>query len=370
MNRRDWIRASALAGAACMTRQAIADTSTTPSKRSSHGFLNLSINENQFGPSPKAITAMEEALGFAHEYPLNSQARLKAAIARREQVSPEQVILGAGSSDIIMGASAYFGQEGGNMISSDPSFAPLMMWAKKFGVEHVKIPWTSSYEVDLERIESSITDQTKVVYICNPENPVGTVIDPNTLYEFCKRVSQRVPVLIDEAYLDFAGESERLSMNRCVREGMQAIVLRTFSKAYGLGGMRVGYAIAPPQLSKDLAAFYVTGIGCGCSHVSLEAALAAYEDSFYLAKTRQRTQQARNYLCSFLSEKGYGHIPSQTTFVLTPVATDSQKLADAIFGGFNIKISPRKYYDQDFLRISVGTMSQMKRLTEALDFVL
>lgn len=371
MNRRDWIRASAVAGATCIARPLLANSpSMEAPQTSSHGYINLSINENQFGPSPKAVDAMRRTIQFAHEYPLDSQARLKKAISLKERISSEQVILGAGSSDIIMAASSYFGKDGGNMVSSDPSFAPLMMWAQKFGVQHIKIPWTSDYGVNLERIESSITPETKIVYICNPENPVGGVLDPDELYAFCKRVSKHVPVLVDEAYLDYAGDTERLSMAKCVREGMPVIVLRTFSKAFGLGGMRVGYAIASPALSKELADYYVTGIGCGCSHVSLEAALAAYQDDAWLAQTREQTRRAREGLCQYLTSKGYAYIPSHTTFLLVPVATDSQRLADAIFGAFNLKVSPRIYYGQSFLRISMGTPKQMQILTQALDLVL
>ncbi|MCH6258157.1 aminotransferase class I/II-fold pyridoxal phosphate-dependent enzyme [Puniceicoccaceae bacterium K14] len=373
MKRRDWIKNSSLAiGATYLSRASFGNEASAEkaSFESSHGFTNLSINENQFGPSPLAVKAIKDSSQYAQEYPLGGQARLKSTIARHEGVSVDQVILGAGSSDIIMGASSVFGLGGGNIVSSDPSFGPLMMWAKKFGIEHVKIPWTSNHGIDLEGIEKAITSETQVVYICNPENPVGTMAGTSELYEFCKRVSQRCPILIDEAYLDFAGDVDKLTMMRCVREGMPVIVLRTFSKAYGLGGMRVGYAVCQKELAAELSDYYVTGIGCGCSHVSLEAALAAYHDQDYLKSVRERTAEMRSQTISSLKEKGYEPIPSVTTFVLVPIEKDSKAVADAIFGGFGVKVSPRFYYEQNFLRISMGRPDQMAKLDKALKIIL
>lgn len=377
MKRRDWIKRSSLAigsaylgGSTLAKADTLVHSSNSSSPASSHGFTNLSINENQYGPSPKALEAIKQSAQFAQEYPLEGQERLKAAIARREGVGMDQVILGAGSSDIIMGAAAVFGIGGGNMVSSDPSFTPLMMWAQKFGVEHVKIPWSGNHHVDLKRIEESVTDETKIVYICNPENPVGTMVDTSELYEFCKRVSKRCPILIDEAYLDFAGDIDKLTMMNCVREGMPVIVLRTFSKAYGLGGMRVGYAVCQAELANTISKYYVTGIGCGCSHVSLEAALAAYQDQDYLRMVKEKTAVTRSETFEMFKSMGYDPIASVTTFLLVPIEKDSKAVADAIFGGFKVKISPRYYYDQNFLRISMGRDDQMDLLNRALKIVL
>ncbi|MBD5780529.1 aminotransferase class I/II-fold pyridoxal phosphate-dependent enzyme [Pelagicoccus sp. NFK12] len=371
MNRRDWIKSASIAvGAACVSQKAFAQDRTFTPIASSHGFTNLSINENQFGPSIKAISAIRSSLVYANEYPLEAQEKLKKLIAQREDVAPSQVILGAGSSDITMGAAGAFSSPGQNMVSSDPSFHPLMLWAEKFGVEHVKVPWTSDYQVDLTRIEESITEKTSLAYVCNPENPVGTLAQSGELYAFCKSVSEKCPVLVDEAYIDYAGDVDKLSMMRCVREGLPVIVLRTFSKAYGLGGMRVGYAVTSPELAAKISRYYVTGIGCGCSHTSLEAAIAAYQDQEWLAAVRRRTAESRDYLCKYYDSIGQFYIPSVTTFVLAPTKRNSQMVADAIFGAYNLKISPRKYFGQDYLRISMGTMEQMNKLTDALSFVL
>lgn len=371
MNRRDWIKSASIAvGATCVARKALANDLTFNSLASSHGFTNLSINENQFGPSIKAISAIKDSLVYANEYPLEAQDRLKKLIAKKENVSPSQVILGAGSSDITMGAATAFGSKGSNMVSSDPSFHPLMLWADKFGVEHVKIPWTKDHQVDLARIEESVTERTSLAYVCNPENPVGTVAHPQDLHEFCKRVSEKCPVLVDEAYIDYAGKVEELTMMRCVREGLPVIVLRTFSKAYGLGGMRIGYAVTSKEIASKLSEYYVTGIGCGCSHTSLEAAIAAYQDAGWLETVRRRTNESRNFLCNYFEGIGQAYIPSVTTFVLAPVQKNAKQVADAVFGAYNIKISPRSYFGQDYLRISMGRIDQMKRLTDGLSYLL
>lgn len=371
LTRRNWIKSASLAAtAACVSKTSRADYTPKLASTSSHGFQNLSINENQFGPSPKALEAIDKTAGFANEYPLESQERLRQLIAKSEGVAPNQVILGAGSSDITMGVSAALGEPGKNFVSSDPSFHPLMLWAEKFGVEHIKIPWSASHSVDLERIEKSVTPATNLVYICNPENPAGTLAAPSDLYAFCQRVSQKAPILIDEAYLEYAGDVSKLSMTCCVREGLPVIILKTFSKAYGLGGMRVGYAITTPELARKIEQYYVTGIGCGCSHTSLEAAIAAYKDQAWLASVREKTTQARKQLIAYYESIGQPYIPSVTTFILAPISKDSKQVSDAIFGAFNLKISPRLYFDQNYLRISMGTPQQMDTLIKALSYVI
>jgi histidinol-phosphate aminotransferase len=245
-----------------------------------------------------------------------------------------------------------------------------MLWAEKFGVEHVKVPWTSDYHIDLDRIEDSITEKTSLAYICNPENPVGTLAPSTELYSFCRSVSEKCPILVDEAYIDYAGDVDELSMMRCVREGLPVIVLRTFSKAYGLGGMRVGYAVTSPELAAKISRYYVTGIGCGCSHTSLEAAIAAYQDQAWLATVRRRTAESRAYLCNYYESIGQKYIPSVTTFVLSPTKQNAKMIADAIYGAYNLKISPRSYFGQDYLRVSMGRREQMNQLTDALSYVL
>ncbi|MDQ8203769.1 aminotransferase class I/II-fold pyridoxal phosphate-dependent enzyme [Pelagicoccus sp. SDUM812003] len=370
MKRRDWLKNASIAAGAAAFSPRILSGQEGGAASSARDFVNLSINENQFGPSPRAIAAAQANAKFGHEYPLETQDQLKRLIAAREKVRPSQVILGAGSSDVLMGMSNALGGRGGNIVSSDPSFGPLMAWAAKFGVEHIKVPWTENGEVDLERIERSITDETQIAYICNPENPVGTVISKSELAAFCRRVSERCPVLVDEAYLDFAGDADQLGMMDCVREGLPVVVLRTFSKAYGLGGMRVGYAVTSEELASRISQYYVTGIGCGCSRVSLEAAIAAYEDRDWLSQVRQRTNANRTEFCRFLRERELAYFSSSTTFVLFPVPVDSQRIADAVYGGFRIKISPRNYYDRNYLRVSIGTRQQMRDLQNALSYVL
>lgn len=347
----------------------------TPSKpdypQSSHGFINLGWNENQFGPSPKAKQAMMDAQPYAAEYPVEGQKRLQEVIARRERVAPEQVILGAGSADLLCGlANSLWQEKGDNIVSSEPTFAILTGMTRKFGLEHIQVPWTKDYGVDLAGLEAAITPQTKVVYICNPENPTAVALDPARLRDFCKRVSKRCMVLIDEAYLDFAGNADELGMTSCVRDGLDVVVLRTFSKAYGLAGMRVGYAVGPAERLKTISDFYMTGIGLGCSYLSIEAALAAYQDRKYIDFIREQNTSARAALCAYLDQKGLRYASSSASFVFIPVDRDAKQLSDAILGAFNVQISPRFYYDQHFIRISMGRPDQMEQLIKALDYVL
>ena len=246
----------------------------------------------------------------------------------------------------------------------------MSMMAEKVGSTLKKVPHNSAHAIDLNALKDAVTDKTGLIYICNPENPTGSLLDPVELKAFCKEMSQKCPVVVDEAYIDYAGDAEKLSMIPLVKEGYPVVVTRTFSKGCGLGGMRVGYAVATPELAKGIGSQYVTGIGCGASRLSIEAALAAYADVDHTKKVYKGNAQARDQIMTQLQNLGLDPIPSKGGFVLVPVEKDSKALADGIFYSSKVKISPRNYYGQNYLRISTGRPDQLAQLESGLKLVL
>ncbi|MBC2606688.1 pyridoxal phosphate-dependent aminotransferase [Pelagicoccus albus] len=375
MNRRDWIKNAAIAGGS-LTLPSLMRAQAQPTAKksgigdSTYDFINLSINENQWGPSPKAIKAMEEKVRFAYEYPGVPFQKLRSEIAERSGVEADQVLVGAGSSDILMSTSYVFGKDNSSIVCSDPTFGDLIRWSKRHGTEIISIPWSEERKPDLPKILASIREDTGLIYICNPENPTGTFLEKEALKDFCREASKKCPVFVDEAYIDFAADAESLTMMELVREGLPIIVCRTFSKAHGLGGMRIGYAVTSPEIAKQIGENYVSGVVGGSSHVSLEGARAAYADEEWISYVREQTKKVRDDFMSFCDSIGQEYIPSHTTFMLLPVKKDSKMIADTLYAATKIKISPRMIHGQNYLRISMGNPAQMDLLKTGLRLVL
>lgn len=376
MKRREWIKSAALIGGSLSMSSAlrgmpsVAPLGSDLPSDSSHGYVNLSINENQWGPSPKARAAMVDAVSYAFEYPAVPHRKLRDEIASHEKVDPAQVLIGAGSSDFLKASSYVFGLQGGTILAADPTFNDLLRWAEPNGAKIIRVPWNDSHSPDLTKLQSSLRSDTRLVYVCNPENPAGTLCDTGELDTFCRETAKTCPVFVDEAYIDFAGEADKLTMMGLVREGLPIIVSRTFSKAHGLGGMRVGYNVTTPELAEKLKTAYVNGVVCGASHVSIEGARAAYADTEWLAHVRSETAKVRADFGRFLDSIGQPYIPSHTTFMLMPVQADSKMLADTLFNMTQIRISPRFIHGQNYLRISMGSPAQMEKLKSGLKLVL
>ncbi|MCH2154590.1 MAG: histidinol-phosphate aminotransferase family protein [Opitutales bacterium] len=371
LSRRRWLQLSTgVIGSAAVLGKSRVHAALVSKPESSHPFINLSINENQFGPSPKVREAMIRSMDFPHEYPDEPRDRLTKAIARAHGLRPENVLIGAGSADILYGAGYFFGLQGGEIISSDPSFHILSHMAEKVGATLNFARFNAHHAVDLDALKSKLSDKTRMVYICNPENPTGTLLKPEELKAFCKEVSKICPIVIDEAYIDYAGDAQALSMIPLVAKDHPVVITRTFSKGFGLGGMRVGYAVSTPELVKGIGSQYVTGIGCGASRISIEAAIAAFGDTNHIQQVYTQNKTARTRVEHMLTNFGLNPIPSKGGFVLAPVIQDSKALADGLFYGSQVKISPRNYFGQNYLRISVGRDDQLDVLEAGLKLVL
>ena len=323
----------------------------------------LSANENPFGPSEKAKKALVDAIDKSYQYPMKSLMTLTENIATYEGVKPENVMLGAGSGPLLQAAVAYFGKMGGNLISGDPTYGNIPNdMTEYFKTTWKKVPLTSDYKLDLDAMEKAIDDKTVLMYICNPNNPTGTTVDSAKLKGFCERVSKRVPVFVDEAYIDYMDNPKEASVMELVAKGHNVMVARTFSKLYGFAGLRVGYMVAQTPM---LEAFkpYSKG-GRSISATSGSAALASYNDTEFLQEALKKTTESKEYLYKILKKQGYDYIPSSTNFVLFPIKMDGKKFTEEMM---NRGVSVRfwKFNDKDWCRVSIGLMDEMKAFEEA-----
>lgn len=323
----------------------------------------LFANENPFGPSQKAKQAAIDALGNSYQYAFAQTRELQQLIAREEGVSDRNIILSAGSSALLHATAICFNQPGGNIVSADPSYRDLPEKGTEFNAEWIKVPLTADYKTDLDAIEKSITAKTNVVYICNPNNPTATVVDTEKLVSFCKRVSEKVPVFVDEAYIDYLPDVKAASMIRLVREGVKNLmVVRTFSKLYGFAGLRIGYMIADND-TLDKVEKYTSG-GNGISVTSAQAAIAAYKDKEFLKEALTKTLASREYLYSVLKAEGYEYIPSSANFVLFPIKMDSMKFIQEM-SKRGVGVRSWKFNNKEWCRVSIGRMDEMEAFAAA-----
>ncbi|MBO9564699.1 MAG: histidinol-phosphate aminotransferase family protein [Niastella sp.] len=322
----------------------------------------LSANENPFGPSPKAKKAIQDAITDSYRYPFMFSRELITKIAEFEGVQANQIIMGAGSSPLLLAAALYFSKEGGSIITGDPSYQDLPEKAAQFKANIVRVPLTADYKLDLKAMEKAIGADTKLVYLCNPNNPTATVLDTAELKAFCERVSTKVPIFIDEAYIDYLDDPKGASMMEAVRKGQNVIIARTFSKLYGFAGLRVGYAVGPAATVQSMNRY--TNAGMCISATSLQAAYASYNDMEFLNDAKAKTMASKKFLYEVLEKEGYTWIPSSANFVMFPIKMEASKFGmEMVKRGVSIRTW--RFAGKDWCRISLGTMEEMQEFAKA-----
>jgi histidinol-phosphate aminotransferase len=211
-------------------------------------------------------------------------------------------------------------------------------------------------------MEKAVDDKTVLMYVCNPNNPTGTTVDAAKLKAFCERVSKKVPVFVDEAYIDYMDNPKEASVMECVKKGHNVMVARTFSKLYGFAGLRVGYMVAQPAMLETMKP--LTKGARSISATSGSAALASYQDTEFLQAALKKTTESKEYLYSILKKHGYDYIPSSTNFVLFPIKMEGKKFTEEMM---NRGVSVRfwKFSNKEWCRVSIGLMDEMKVFEEA-----
>jgi histidinol-phosphate aminotransferase len=384
INRRNWIKSSALmAGGLAFLSGTIGKLSAMPTVRKFTASIKgatdqsaimsippkfgplkarLLANENPFGPSPAAKKAIQDAIDTGYQYPFQQIPALMDKIAQYEGVTQDNILLDSGSTPLLLASAMYYSKGGKEIITGDPSYDDLPSHAELFEGKWVKVPLTADYKLDLDAMEARITANTGLVYICNPNNPTATVLDTAKLKAFCERVSKKVTVFIDEAYIDYLPDPQGATMIGAVKAGQNVIVARTFSKLYGFAGLRLGYIIGQPEMLKTLS-IYTPG-AFNLSATTLAAATAAYREDAFLQDALKKTLASKDHLYSVLKAEGYEYIPSSTNFVMFPLKMDGNKFVQEMMKR-GVGIRNWKFNDKEWCRVSIGTMEEMKYFAEA-----
>lgn len=312
-------------------------------------LVQLSINENPLGSSRRAIEAVAEAMFGMNRYPFHDQ--LEAALAKHHDVPSETILTGVGSSEILnLLVLAAFWDRGGNIVTAFPSYPSIPGKTEELGREVRRVPIRGDYGINLEAMANAIDSETRIVSICNPNNPTGQLLDAAELRQFIDAVPKDVVVCVDEAYIHFVDDADYPSVIPLALENENVLVARTFSKAYGLGGVRVGYGIGHPDLVKRLARF---GLGnLNKNTLSIAAALGALEDPGHVTRSVELVQEGKRYLYSAFEGMGYEPLRTQTTFVTVEVGSDTETFIERLR---EQKVAVRQAFDMDgYMRVSVG----------------
>jgi histidinol-phosphate aminotransferase len=324
-------------------------------------IILLNSNENAYGPSAATRKAMAEALGNSNRYPDDAIPKLKQQIADFWQVGKENILLGAGSSELLGLTSLHVASTKGNVITAEPSYRVWNSQAESFGLQFTRVPLNNEKKHDLGKMMSVIDGNTRMIYVCNPNNPVGTYVDDQQLRDFTIECSRKCMALIDEAYTEFA---ELPSLKDIAIKNPNVVVAKTFSKIYGLAGARMGYAIAHPDTIKKLSS-YQPWPDVSVSIVSAAAASAALNDQAFVKECREKIAQARLMCYDCFKQLSLDYIPSHTSFILFNI--------DKINGDFskrmeekNIFVQYRNHFGGKWCRVSMGTIEEMKTFCAAL----
>jgi histidinol-phosphate aminotransferase len=322
-------------------------------------IVKLASNENPLGPSPRALQAMRTALDNAHLYPDGSGVYLRKAIAAKHSVEPENVILGNGSNEVIEFLGHAFLNPGDDVITCQYAFIVYKLLATAFNVRTIETP-SPDYQQNLDATLEAVTSKTRIIFIPNPNNPTGTLVSQCAIDSFMSRVPDSIVVVFDEAYFEFLDNPP--DTLRFIRDGRNVIVLRTFSKIHGLAGLRIGYAVALPEMIEVL---HKTRQPFNVNSIAQAGAIAALDDEAHLRETKRVIEEGRRYLQEQFAEMQISFVPAAANFVMVNVGD-----ACAVFQKLlqrKIIVRPLKGYGlPEWIRISVGTMDENKQLIAAL----
>lgn len=323
----------------------------------------LSSNENPYGPPMSAQKAVADSVKNGNRYAWKEMYDLVDKIAKKEGVTSEHIMMGPGSSDLLEKVALVTFMNGGNIVSADPCYMSLVSVAKSVGATWKAVPCTADWSHDLKAMEAAIDKDTKLVYVCNPNNPTGAITKGQDLLDFCSRVSEKVPVFVDEAYIELAVGADTQSMVSLLAQKKNVIIARTFSKIMGMAGIRVGYIAAQPEFLAGINK--ITRGGMGISYTSIFAASASLDDKDFQGNTRKLNHEAKTYLYENLDKMGYKYIPSYTNFVLFPISIPGKELLSKMTAK-GIAVRSFDVQNKPWCRVSIGTMEEMKAFVGAL----
>ncbi len=379
VSRRAWLRTTSLgvgaglllpsalpaAGALAFDAELEAHARRAAARRAANGPVRLASNENPFGMSPRAKQAMFDAYDEHNKYGSPSYELLRRAFAKQNGVPPECVLVTQGSREVLCVAALAHGLRGAEMVAASPTFEALPDYAEHMGLTVHRVPLDATHTHDLDAMDRRITNAVGLVFVCNPNNPTGTLVPDARLRDFVRSTSARTTVLVDEAYHDFVTDPGYRTMTDLVLEGASVIVLRTASKIHGLAGCRIGFAIARPDIIERMRGF-TTGVP---NALAARAAIAAIEDTEWPRYCVQQNTAGQAILREAVAALGRQQTTSHTNFGFFHAGRPAAEVHKACEArGFLIGRAFPPYHD--WVRVSIGTPDEMRAFVKVLPDVL
>lgn len=367
-SRRAWLRASALTALAALGRNvAQGEELVRPPPEGRH--VNLAGNENPFGPSPAVVQRIVRAAPESCRYPFREEFVLKELLARKEGVPLDHLVLGNGADEILALAAAVHLGPDTEVVATAPTYFQLTDYARNLGATVRWVPHVpGTMQHDLPAMAAAVGTRTRLAYVCNPDNPTGTVLPPGAVEAFCRAVAPRVPVVVDEVYLELGDDWAAATQVPLVRAGLPVIIVRSFSKMHGLAGHRIGYAVTTPTLAAALQRRQMSSV----NYLGVIAARESLFDQKFHAWTIGRIRAGRERFCALLDELGLRYTPSAGNFVFHDVGrpvTEYQEQMKARGFLVNWPHAPVERYPT-WCRTSIGTDREMAEHAVAMRAVL
>src|SRR5215475_13286794 len=368
ISRRDFARLLGAGAAAAVVRPPLSfakPTQSVATPLAEAGIVRLSANENPYGPSPKAFQAITDSFGLACRYPDEHNNVLIDKLAKLNGVNHDQVLLGDGSGEILkLCAETFTGSQNGKLVAADPTFEAILTNASANGADVVKVPLTSSFQHDLPKMRESA--KAGLIYVCNPNNPTAIITPKDELREFIATTSPQTMIIVDEAYFHYADSPDYESVITLVKDHPNLIVSRTFSKIYGMAGLRCGYCVAQKETIDRLRRNQMwDSVNC----MALAAAIASLNDLDHVPNGQRLNREAKTFVTSELDKMGYEQIPSQANFIMfdckRPVAPLIQAMKQQ-----NVHVGRLFPALPNHMRLTIGKKTEMERFVSAFKQVI
>jgi histidinol-phosphate aminotransferase len=319
------------------------------------GVVRLSSNENPYGPSPKALKAMNDVFNLACRYPDEHNDLLIDAVAKLNGVNHDQILLGDGSSEILqLCADTFTGPGRGNLVAADPTFEAILNNASVNGAEVVKVPLTPTFGHDLAKMTTAA--KQGLIYVCNPNNPTASITPKSEVREFIAKAPSETMILVDEAYFHYADSPDYESVIPMIKDHPNVIVARTFSKIYGMAGLRCGYCVAQKEAVGRMRPHQMWD---SVNIMALAAAIANLNDPNQVANGRRLTSEAKTFVISELDRMGYKLIPSQANFIMFDVKRPVVPLIKALKER-NVHVGRLFPALPNHMRLTIGKKTEME----------
>ncbi|MGE0268365.1 MAG: histidinol-phosphate transaminase [Candidatus Omnitrophota bacterium] len=328
--------------------------------------IKLASNENPYSPSPKVVKAINNAVLQINRYPDGYCFSLRETLSRHLNVKPTQLVFGNGSDELIVMAARLFVNEGDEVINAKPSFLIYDIASKISGAKIISIP-LKNFHYDLDGMKKAITDKTRIIFLGNPDNPAGTYLKQKDVERFLEGIPEDILIFIDEAYYEYVDAKDYVDSIKLLKTHKNLIVTRTFSKMYGLAGLRIGYGVANPELC-DI--FDRIREPFNINSIAQAAAVACLKDKIYYRNVAKKINTQRKFLYDRFTRMKIDFQPSSTNFILVNVKRDSSDVSKKLMENGIIVRDMSSWGMGQYIRVTVGTKEENRRFIEALEKVL